>query len=270
MAGISLNRHTIIRVLSAITCFLLFASIAGQVLKYGFGHNSAYGLIRLFNVNEEGNIPTFFSAMLLLLASLLLALITVLKTASAGAYSRHWTVLSLILLYMAVDESAGVHEMFIKPTQWLLGEQRPSGIFHYRWIISGIAIVVVVVLSYLKFFLHLPRQTQRHFFAAAAIFLGGALGIEMVESYYTGLHAMGKFQLSMLATIEEGLEMAGVIVFINALLTYVAHHHEDILLRFGEQTEHLVSAIAVSRSVEPTRELTSRLNSGVGVPSTPR
>lgn len=61
---------------------------------------------------------------------------------------------------MAVDEAAGVHEMFIKPTQWLRGHERPSGIFHYRWIISGIAIVVVVVLSYLKFFLHLSSDTK--------------------------------------------------------------------------------------------------------------
>jgi len=247
MGELSLNRQTIIRVLSATTCFLLVASIAGQFIKYGFGHESAYGLIRLFNVNEEGNIPTFFSTMLLLLASLLLVLITVLKRASHDAYSRHWTILSLILLYMAVDEAAGIHEMFIKPTQWLLGQERPSGIFHYRWIISGIAIVMVVVFSYLKFFLHLSRQTQGQFFTAAAIFLGGALGIEMVESYYAGLHAASNFHLSMLAAVEEGLEMAGVIVFINALLTYIPHHHEAVLFRFSERKEPPASMISLNK-----------------------
>ena len=112
---ISLSRLTIVRILAATTCVLLVAGLAGQVSKYGFGHVSAYGLIRLFDLDAEENVPTFFSALLLLLAALLLALITVLKRASSDTYSRHWATLSLILLYMSVDEFSGIHEMFIKP-----------------------------------------------------------------------------------------------------------------------------------------------------------
>jgi hypothetical protein len=96
-------------------------------------------------------------------------------------------------------------------------------------------------------FFSISRQTQRQFFTAAAVFLGGALGIEMTESYYAGLHAASNFQLSMLAAVEEGLEMAGVIVFINALLTYIAHHHEDVLLRFSDRKQNPSSVISINR-----------------------
>lgn len=73
------------------------------------------------------------------------------------------------------------------------------------------------------------------------------MGIEMTESYYAGLHAASNFQLSMLAAVEEGLEMAGVIVFINALLTYIAHHHEDVLLRFSDRKQNPSSVISINR-----------------------
>ncbi|MCS6306131.1 MAG: hypothetical protein H8K07_21080 [Nitrospira sp.] len=219
-----LSRRTIVRVLTATACFLLIASIAGQVLKYGFGHKSAYGLTPLFYVDKEGNIPTFFSGILLLLASLLLAFITVLKRASQDAYSRHWAILSLILLYMAVDETCHLHEMLHRPGKWMLG-QHAHGIFTYAWIIFGIAMVAAVALSYFKFFLRLPPQAQRQFFTATAVFLSGAIGMELVESYYHGLYGDQTFLYSMFATVEEGLEMAGVIIFNNALMTYLITHY---------------------------------------------
>jgi hypothetical protein len=75
----------------------------------------------------------------------------------------------------------------------------------------------------------------------------GALGIEMMESYYAGLHAASNFQFSMLAAVEEGLEMAGMIVFINALLTYIAHHYEDVLLRFSDRKQNPSSVISINR-----------------------
>src|SRR5690349_14641147 len=100
MEEVSLNRHTIIRVLNAIIFFLLLASITGQLTKYILGHDQALGFVRLFYVDAEGNIPTFFSAMLLLFASLLLAFITVLKRSSRDSYRYHWGILALILLFM--------------------------------------------------------------------------------------------------------------------------------------------------------------------------
>lgn len=229
---ILLDRGTIVRVLTATSCFLLIASIAGQVLKYGFGHKRAYGLTPLFYVDLEGNIPTFFSGILLLLASLLLAFITVLKRASQDAYSRHWAILSLILLYMAVDETCHLHEMLHKPGKWVLGPHAHA-IFTYAWIIFGIGMVAAVALSYFKFFLHLPPQTQRQFFTAAAVFLSGAIAIELVESYYHGLYGDQTFLYSMFATVEEGLEMAGVIIFINALMTHLITYY-NANISFGD------------------------------------
>jgi hypothetical protein len=85
--------------------------------------------------------------------------------------------------------------------------------------------VMIVALSYLKFFFNLPPRTRIQFFTAAAVFVGGAIGVEILGGYYAKSHGEGNFQFSMFSTVEEGLEMAGVIVLINALLNYLIDHY---------------------------------------------
>ena len=41
----------------------------------------------------------------------------------------------------------------------------------------------------------------------------------------------------MIATLEESLEMAGVIVFIWALLTYMSEKYKEVRFQIGEYTE---------------------------------
>ena len=246
---ISLSRQTILRILTVTAVFLLLASTAGQLAKYVLGHDTAYGLIHLFNVDDEGNIPTFFSSSLLLFASLLLALITTLKRKSNDLRWRQWAILSCALLYMAIDEASHIHELLYKPADWLLGD-RLSQIISTTWVIFGIAVVVAFALSYLKFFFSLPPKTQRQFFSAAAIFLGGAVGMELVGGFYSGSHGMHNLQYAMLSTVEEGLEMGGVILLINALLTYVL---DNYALRFslrhsGERSQVMAPANRLGES----------------------
>jgi drug/metabolite transporter (DMT)-like permease len=232
---ISLSRHTIVRVLAGTTSLLLVASVAGQLTQYLLGNNQIHELIRLFYVDLEGNIPTLFSSSILLFASLLLALISALAKRSHDTRWRQWAVLSLALLYMAVDEASRIHEVLNRPAKSLLG-QHASGIFFHTWVIFGISLVLIFAVSYLKFFFSLPLRTRIQFFAAAATFFGGAVGMEMIGGYYAESHGKDDFQYSMLATVEEGLEMAGVLMLINALLNYLIDHY-DVRLRLDSFRE---------------------------------
>jgi hypothetical protein len=54
------NKALPMRVLTLSLLFLVCASTAGQVAKCGFGHDTAHGLIHLFYLDQEGNVPTFF------------------------------------------------------------------------------------------------------------------------------------------------------------------------------------------------------------------
>ncbi|NER04565.1 MAG: hypothetical protein F6K17_19105, partial [Okeania sp. SIO3C4] len=50
--------------------------------------------------------------------------------------------------------------------------------------------------------------------------VGGGIGMEMIGGYYAYLYDTKNFFYEILVTIEEFLEMLGVVVFIYALLCY--------------------------------------------------
>jgi hypothetical protein len=85
-------------------------------------------------------------------------------------------------------------------------------------------IVALVGLFYLRFLLALPRRFQVLCAASGAIFLGGAVAAEWVGSEIArrrpGDDASWAYQLQVI--VEEGLEMAGIALFIYALLVYLA------------------------------------------------
>jgi hypothetical protein len=61
---------------------------------------------------------------------------------------------------------------------------------------------------------------------------GGTLGFELVGGRYAELHGSQNLTYSMIATVEERFEMAGVIIFIWGQLTYIAENHREVRFRF--------------------------------------
>jgi hypothetical protein len=239
---ITLSPLEITRALGVTALLLVLTSITGQLTKYVWGHEVVYGLIRLFYVDDEGNIPSYFSSSLLLLAALLLAIITALKKARHAAYGFQWALLSFAFLYMAIDEAAIIHELLGEPMHGLLGQQA-DGIFFFSWVLVGIAVATVFGLLYLKFLLHLPSKTRWRVVIAATLYLGGAIGMELIGGRYAALHGMENLAYSMIATVEESLEMAGVIVFNYTLLNYIADNYQEIRLRLDHAEERSPSRV---------------------------
>ena len=229
ITALALNPRRITRTLAAIACVLILLSLAGQIFKHVFGHDDVHGLVLLFYVDQEHNIPSFFSAAQLLLAATLLALIAALKAGTGGTFRYRWAGLALTFLYMSVDEAVGIHELLTGPTRTMLGLP-DHGIFQFAWVIPGAMIAVALGLWFLRLLLSLPPRTRRQFIVAAVLFVGGALGFELLGGLYYRQGAE-TFGYSLLSTAEEGLEMAGIIVFIDALLQYVAGEYREILLR---------------------------------------
>jgi|GEM_PF-3569335 len=62
---IKINTRKITIFLFAITGVLLITHLTGQIEKHVFDHPSIYGLVPLFNLNNENNIPTLFQSLTL-------------------------------------------------------------------------------------------------------------------------------------------------------------------------------------------------------------
>ncbi len=136
---------------------------------------------------------------------------------------------------MAVDEAFVLHERLIKPMRAYLGDE-PYGIFYFAWVVPYIAIMVILAPFFLNFLRRLPAKTRLAFLTAAILYVGGAVGLELLEGRFVELHGAKNLTYSMLTTAEEGLEMGGTIVFVWALLTFIADHYPEVRFRFEGST----------------------------------
>jgi hypothetical protein len=213
---------------------LLVFSTIGQIVKYGFGHDRVFGLVNFVFVDKEFNLPTFFAVLIILFSAMLLAIIAAIDITRQGPYRLQWTVLSLGFLYLAFDEAFSMHERLISPIQSLFGDAE-LGFFYFAWVIPGIIIVIGLALYFRKFLLGLPGDTRRRFIIAAGLYLGGAIGIELIGGRYAELNPARDFTYSMIVTLEEGLEMSGIILFIWSLLKHCSDHYSEVSFTFKDQ-----------------------------------
>ena len=213
---------------------LILANITALLADHLTGYNSIliHKLVKFFYVELELNAPAFFSMLLLLFASLLLAVITVFKKKHAAPFVLEWSILSFGFLYMAFDEIVAIHERLIEPMRSILGETN-LGIFYFAWVVPAIALILILAVFFLRFLLNLPMKTRLLFLIAAALYLGGAVGLELIEGKYAETYGKENLIYIVLTTLEESLEMIGTIVFIWGLLGYIADTYRRVEVRFG-------------------------------------
>ncbi len=214
-----------------ITSLLIIASVAGQIMKYMGGHDTVFGLVPLFNVSQEQNIPTLFSVLLLITSSILLSLIFYLHRKQVAGLKMYWATLAIGFVYMAIDEFTQLHENVGISFIPLIGDHS-HGFLYYSWVIPTFALMVFLALFYSSFLFKLPKATRISFIIAAIIYLTGLLGIEMVGGYYHELHGKENLTYSLISTLEESFEMLGLILFIRALLDYLSAHFSEITINF--------------------------------------
>jgi len=233
--------------LIVVVVFLTLASLGQHFLDYlwsreGWAQEGLIAVPLKFNVGEESNVPTWYSSITLLVCSLLLAVIAAAKKAQGDRYTLHWVILSAIFLVMSVDEVAMLHEALGETVATVLGfvGYSPSGVLYAAWVIPGAIFVFIVALAYLRFLFDLPRRTMLWFFVAGAIFVIGALGLEILSSRLSSLYGWEnlesmpdkvKIVIAVQTAIEELFEMSGVVVFIYALLSYISTYVKEVTVQ---------------------------------------
>ena len=231
----------------------LLSTIAALVIihalsLFGFfelGRDHQMGLFRLFNLSEEGNVPTWFAATTLFVSALLFAVTWRVVRAAGERYARHWGFLALVFLFIAIDEAASIHELLILPVRALLETERA---LYFAWVIPyGIA-AVVFALAYVRFLLAIPRRTALLLFASGALFVSGALGMEMISPWVYDWTGEVSLPMFVMLLFEESLEMLGVAILIYALLGHLAGRRARVELRF---TEPVAGDPATRASVSP-------------------
>ena len=229
---VSISPRKVTQVLTLVIIFLSVISLGLHFSAMTFGYRGILmGLVRLFDVGMDNNIPTWYSSFALLLCSCVIAVIAWTKDINRGRYVMHWKVLSAILVFLSIDEVAMMHEQSGKLLKVLNIDT--SGFPIMGWFIVAIPVMVVLALTYLKFLAHLPAKTRLLIGVAGTIFLGGAIGTEMVGKYNFDLHG-ASINLTMITAVEEFMEMLGIVVFLYALLSYLSLYIQEVQIHIGE------------------------------------
>lgn len=226
--SIVVSPKAITRVLLITAGTIILIGTVLQVLFYNtnLDHYLLY-LDNLFNVDEELNVPSFFSTILLLSASFLLMIISFLQFKEKEKYRWHWLILTLGFLFLATDETITIHEHLNKPFKAILGNGS-SGLLTFAWVVPGMIIVAALGLTFWKFLFQLPEKTKNAFILAGVFYIGGAIGVEMLGANYAEKHGLVNLTYATFTIVEETCEMLGIILFIRALLIYMQNKFHSI------------------------------------------
>ncbi|MCI0626394.1 MAG: hypothetical protein L0387_32910, partial [Acidobacteria bacterium] len=212
--NVPISPKKITRVLALIVVCLTLASLAGQYYTHFLGDDTFWlKVAEKLDVNREDNsLPTWYQTVSLFSCFLLLAVIAAAARAGADRYTRHWVILALVFLYLSADEFLVIHEQVDLLLRSVFSTR---GAFLYAWVIPGGVFVLLFAAAYARFLLDLlPLRTRFLFIVGGAVYVSGALGVEMtsayfVDSYGDGLAGEQTFTFAILGTIEEFLEMSG-------------------------------------------------------------
>jgi hypothetical protein len=124
-----------------------------------------------------------------------------------------WRLLSAGFLMLAIDEVAGLHESF-------------HTAIDFSWVLPASLLVAVIGLSFIPFLIRLEKRLTIWFLISGLLFVGGALGIEILAQ------DMDEDTMSygFATAIEEGMEMLGAFLFLAVNLK--ALQGVDLHLRF--------------------------------------
>ena len=198
----------VLAVVHIVAMQIIFNDNMGLADRWGL----EYWHLSIFDLDEEESFGTWFSVVILLIAGrLLLAQARILR-AEADPWHLAWLILGIGFHILSLDEVVGMHELL----NTLMEDT--------SWTVVGFWIVGIVGLSYLPFLWRYRWRAAGLFLLAGSIYVGGAVGVE----HFTG-GEVNSLHYNMWTTLEEGMEMAGIIVFIYALLDYMRGPRNDTL-----------------------------------------
>lgn len=207
--------------LTAVALTVCSAVVAGLQLWTGSTAEALHDLDQLFDVDREQNAPTFFATVLLLLAAAVLAVIARAERRARRPYHRHWTVLAVLFTGLSFDEFVGLHEQLIDPIRSATDLPGP---FEYGWVLPGMVFVAAVSIGFARFVIRLPPPYRALFVTSALVYVGGALGTELISGEVAVRWGEASARYVAVSTVQELLEMQGVVLFVYTLLRYLGEH----------------------------------------------
>lgn len=186
--------------------FVGVALVSGAGLAVEVAHSP---LVQHLSLSYEGNVPTWFATVLLFSSALAAARIA----REAVAFRRYWWGVAAVFAYASLDEAAELHEH-------MGGTFDLRGPLYYDWVIPAAVLLVALVIVFWPFVRALEHGTRRRLMVAGAIYIGGAVVMELPLGWWTDRAGPDTLGYALIDWFEETMELVGASL---ALLALVRH-----------------------------------------------
>lgn len=230
MVGVTVSG--VFRVHLLVVGALLAAHVAAKALLLIGGHGHLMGFARVLDLDREESVANFLSGLALFACAAAAALLA--RAEPEARAARGWGIVAACLAFMALDEGAGLHDRLTGPLQAALGT---GGVLYLAWVIPYAALAAGVSALVLPLLRSLPRATLLRLVAAGALYVGSAIGMEMVAGSVLSAMSGGAPVADLdwrevgrdprviaAATLEEVGEMVAVALALRALLLHLVGH----------------------------------------------
>lgn len=253
MNGIVFEPKRTTRILFTVLAFLvalgLFTSFCHLVL-----HWRVEALTLLADLDTEGNLPTLYNVLLFFIGS---ALFLFHGMNAPKQAARGWKLMAAVFLFLGIDEGSQVHEKFMQFTKRLIeasgSDGSLTGWFYYAWVIPYGLAVIALVLLLSRWIMGLSPQLRKRLVVSGTVYVLGAVFMEMAGGkLLEGLTPRDAANFPWMPcgvfgdaadcwvfmepgyiamyTMEETLEMTGLILCIRALLLELAARDKHLVL----------------------------------------
>jgi hypothetical protein len=222
---------------------------------------------RILDLDSESSIGTWFTGALLILCAIVLAVIAYTERQRNDVFARHWAFLALLVVGFSIDEQAQLHDLGSGVGTRMRELLGLGGLLYHGWVLIALASVLLVAYAYRHFIVALPSGIRLAFFAAAGLYVGGEVLMEMVSGWVIDRQGDSLLYLTV-TSFEEYLAMIGIIIAFGALLAYVRAAIGSIVLHVmptlaatkesaavplseASRSEQQVSAASSAKGVHP-------------------
>ena len=167
-------------------------------------------VVAALSLSYEGNVPTWFAAVLLFACAQELAAIARRASDTGDRWRLHWWVLAIGFVLISLDEVVGMHELLSLPFDY-------SGVLYFGWVIPAAVLVAVLAIAYARFLIALPAPLRNRFVLAGALYVGGAVGMELPLGAVTDAQGDDSLAYALIDAVEETLELVGAGILLSAV-----------------------------------------------------
>ncbi|MEM8739756.1 MAG: hypothetical protein AAGG38_14945 [Planctomycetota bacterium] len=212
-------------------------------------HPVGYRLVDKFNMDGEMAVPAWFSTLLIAAAAVACVGVAsrVRRAGGKGAYS--WWLLAAGLFFVSLDENVSLHETLNGEVGQVVER---DGIFYFGWVLIYGPLAMGLAALVLPGLWRAPRRVFWTLVAAAVVYCGGAVGVEMMSGLLLSSSAdvdMTAWSYFFCVLLEENGEILGMMLMLRGLALYLTAEPESFPV--SENVAPPADAQAPARRAQP-------------------